>query len=138
MTATEMVAWALQLIRVVSPAETLTEFQFTQGARALNALLRRWEADGLPMGFQPVSGPTDPLTIPEETTEAVAYNLALKLRPLFGATLERDVADTAEAGYRALLRDVYSAMPPIQIIDQPRPASWWGSGWNIVTGGPSV
>ncbi|HET6725884.1 MAG TPA: packaged DNA stabilization gp4 family protein [Gammaproteobacteria bacterium] len=136
MTATEMVSWALQLIRVVDPAEALTDYQYNGGRRALNALLRRWEANGVALGFQPVDNPADPLTIPEEAEEAVAYNLAVRLRTLYGATLEQDVALGAQAGYAALLRDVYTAMPPIQIVSQPRPANWWGTGWTIQSGGP--
>lgn len=135
-TAAEMVSWALQLIRVVDPGEDLTDYQYVGGQRALNAMLRRWEANGLPLGWQPVDSPDDVLSIPEEAEEPVAYNLAVKVRALYGATLEQDVVIGAQRGLADLQRDVNTAMPAIQIWSQPRPSNYWGTGWGVQTGWP--
>lgn len=132
-TATEMVSWALQLIRVVDPGEDLTDYQYNGGRRALNAMLRRWEANGLALGWQDIDNPADPLPLPPEAEQAVAYNLALMLRPLYGATPETDVMRTAATSLNDLLRDQAVAAPLMPILSAPWPSAYWygrGGSYN--------
>lgn len=136
-TATAMVSWALELIRVVDPGEDLSEYNYIAGQRALNAMLRRWEANGLALGWQDVDSPDDELPLPPEAEQAVAYNLAMMLRPLFAATLEEDVLREAATGLNDLLRDQAVATPLMPILSAPWPSSYWygrGGSYNGMIG----
>ena len=136
-TAAELITDAFLLIRSNDPGEALEEYDFAQGARILNRMLRRWEANGLALGWQDIANPDDVLALPPEAEEAVTYNLAVKLRPVYGATLEEDVISVARHGYQALLRDVIVANPIVQITRAPCPNSGIaGVRWNIYSDSP--
>lgn len=137
-TAAAIISRALRLIRVLDPAEALEEYDFTTGRDSLNAMLTRWEANGITLGFQPITTPSDTLSVPLEAEEAVVYNLALKLRPEYSATLEPDVLKTANDGLAALMRDVYVSTPVGQITSAPCGSliSRTGTYWNIDTDSP--
>lgn len=134
-TATEMVSWALQLIRVVDPGEDLTDYQYIGGKRALNAMMRRWEANGLSLGWQTIDNPVDVLPVPEEAEEAIAYNLAMKCRALYGATAEGDIARFAQQSLADLLRDQYVATPPQMVTSAPLGSGYWGRLTGGITTG---
>lgn len=136
-TAAELITDAFLLIRSNDPGEALEEYDFVQGARILNRMMRRWEANGLALGWQDITLPVDVLPVPPEAEEAITYNLAVKLRPVYGATLEEDVVALARLGYAQLLRDVFAAAPPVQITTQPVGSRCWpGVRWNIYTDTP--
>lgn len=136
-TAAEIITDAFLLIRSNDPGEALEEYDFAQGKRVLNRMLRRWEANGLALGWQDITNPDDVVPLPAEAEEPVIYNLAVKLRAVYGATLEQDVISLARDGYRALLRDVYAAAPPIQITSAPCPSNGIaGVRWNIYSDSP--
>ncbi|ASL01762.1 hypothetical protein XcvCFBP7113P_16700 [Xanthomonas citri pv. vignicola] len=78
---------------------------------ALNGMMRRWEANGLALGWQSVETPAETLPAPPEAEQAIAYNLALMLRPEYGANLEPDVVQTANDGLAELRRDMLVANP---------------------------
>ena len=61
------------------------------GLLLLNAMMAAWPVDGWDLGWTPVVGPDDVLTSPEWADEAITYNLALKLRASYGASLDEDV-----------------------------------------------
>ena len=135
--AAELITDAFLLIRSNDPGEALEEYDFAQGARVLNRMLRRWEANGLALGWQDVSNPNDVLALPPEAEEPVTYNLAVKLRAIYGATLEQDVISLARNGYAQLLRDVLVANPIVQITNQPCPSGGIaGVRWNIYSDSP--
>lgn len=110
-TAAEIVSRALRLLGVIDPDEAPEASQF-QGARAaLNAMLRRWEANGTALGWTPVVNPADVLSVPEEAEQAITYNLAVLLRPEYGVSLESDIVALARAGMADLERDVLVSNP---------------------------
>ncbi|MGL5735457.1 MAG: packaged DNA stabilization gp4 family protein, partial [Beijerinckiaceae bacterium] len=106
-TVSAIVARSLRLLRVIDAEDGVPEpFQYIICQEALNAMMARWEADGIPLGWSAVSAPDDPLPAPVEAEKAIAFNLAVEVRPEFGATLDPDVAAVAQRGYSDLLRDV--------------------------------
>lgn len=107
----DTIARALRLLRVVDARQALSASDLSTGIVALNAMMQRWEADTLALGWSPVSSPDDALPVPQEAEEAVAYNLAVRLRPEYGATLEPDVVQMARDGLDALLRDQIRSTP---------------------------
>lgn len=107
----DIVSRALRIIRVTDSHDSPPAQDMADGIAALNSMMRRWEANGLALGWSSVDGPDDQAPLPDEALEAVAYNLALKLRPEYGAALEPDVIQTAAHGLNELRRDVKVASP---------------------------
>lgn len=75
---------------------------------ALNALMVRWEADGVSLGWSAVASGSDTLPAPPEAEMPIAYNLAVVLRPEYGVQLAPDVIAMARDGLSRLLADVHS------------------------------
>lgn len=97
---------ALRHLRVADASQALQADDARDAMRALNMMVRRWEADGLSLGWQDVSNPDDVLPAPAEAEEALGYNLALRLRASYGVTLDPDVIELARQGLAALSADV--------------------------------
>ena len=107
----DIVSRALRILRVVDAHSAPSAQEMTDGIVALNGMMRRWEANGLALGWSDVEGPDDQVPAPDEAHEAIVYNLALKMRPEYGAALEPDVVQHAADGHAALRRDVLTASP---------------------------
>jgi len=97
---------SLRLLKMLDPNESPTAVDTNTAIEALNAMMVRWEADGVSLGWSAVSAGSDVLPAPEEAEEAIAYNLAVRLRPEYGAPLEQDVYAQAQEGLGRLLADV--------------------------------
>lgn len=119
-TAATIVSRALRLLRVVDSNEAPEAEDFETARQALNGMLRRWEANGLALGWQDVDNPADELSIPAEAEQAVAFNLALMLRAEYGVSLDADVIEFAQEGLAELRRDVLVANPLVLRQRLPR------------------
>lgn len=119
-TAATIVSRALRLLRVVDSSEAPEAEDFETARQALNGMLRRWEANGLALGWQDVDNPADELSIPAEAEQAVAFNLALMLRAEYGVSLDADVVEFAQEGLSELRRDVLVANPLVLRQRLPR------------------
>lgn len=93
---------ALGHLKVLDAGEAVEAEDAADGIRALNLMLRAWEADGIALGWLDVSSPADVLPVPPEAEEAIGYNLALKLRARYGVALEADVVQHATDGLATL------------------------------------
>lgn len=102
---------ALSHLKVQDANSAIKPIDARDGIRALNMMLRRWEANGLALGWTDVSDPTDTLPLPAEAEEAVGYNLALRLRARYGVSLDPDVIELARMGLGELRRDRMVEMP---------------------------
>lgn len=99
---------ALQLLGVVDANEAPEAEDAATAVRALNLMMRAWEVDGMSMGWQDVADVTEELPAPPEAEEAITYNLALRLRPKYGVTLEPDVIQQANDGLATLSAQIAS------------------------------
>lgn len=97
---------ALGHLRVLDANEAVEAEDAAESIRALNLMMRRWEASGISLGWSDVSSPDDTLPIPAEAEEAIGYNLALRLYARYGATLDQGMIDAARDGKAALMGDV--------------------------------
>jgi P22 tail accessory factor len=118
-TVSKIVARALRLIQVIDPKQTVRDQDMETSIDALNAMMQRWEADLLSLGWSPVSSPQDEMPIPLEAEQAVAYCLAVIVAPEFGVTPLASVSAFANSGYADLLRDQAVATPVMPILDVP-------------------
>lgn len=94
----EIVRDALSHLRVIDADSALDPRDLADGIRALNLMMRSWEANGLPLGWVDVSGPDDVMPTDFAFDEAIGYNLAVRLRARYGATLDADVVQMATDG----------------------------------------
>lgn len=107
----DIVRGALLKLRVLDAMEAVEAEDSRDAIQALNRMVRRWEADGISLGWSDVANPDDQLPAPPEAEEALIYNLAIKLRPDYGAVLDLDVAEDAKASLDALKADSLRAAP---------------------------
>lgn len=125
----KIVARALRILRVVDSGETTPAGDFETARDALNAMLRRWEANGIALGWQEVENPTDEMPTPDEAERAIIFNLAVELRPEYGVAIDPDVIANARDGLAELRRDVLVANPLVLRQRLPRCGRF-----NIITG----
>lgn len=110
-TTADIVSRALRILGVLDPHEPAEAQDFDSALSALNAMAARWEANGIALGWTAVNDPDDPLPVPVEAEEALAYNLAVRLRSEYGLALEGDVIELARDGLSLLRRDRAIANP---------------------------
>lgn len=110
-TTSDIVSRALRILGVLDPHEPAESQDLEGGLVALNAMVARWEANGLALGWVPVTAADTPLPVPVEAEEALAYNLAVRLRSEYGVQLAGDVIEMARQGLAALQRDRITASP---------------------------
>lgn len=110
-TVSEVIIDALDQI-LVRASESPLEADETQSAiRALNNMMTAWDADGLPLGFELVTGPGDPVTVPDSTLEAIIFNLAVRLAPQFGVTVGPGLAINARQSFQSLTLQIVRISP---------------------------
>ena len=102
----------LRSLRMLVQAGTNPDNFNLEGALiALNAMMQRWEANGLALGWSAAPDIDEPLPTPPEADEPMAANLAMRLQPEYGAQLSPAVIAIADGGLAALRRDVKVASP---------------------------
>lgn len=97
---------ALGHLRVIDANEAVEAEDAADAIRALNLMMQRWEGNGIAVGWVNVASPDDMLPAPAAAEEAIGFNLALRLRARYGATLDKDVIESARDGKAALMRDM--------------------------------
>lgn len=126
-TVAKLVTRALRMIQVVDPMQSVKPQDMAGGIETLNAMLARWEANGLALGWSAVDSPSQEAPIPAEADTAVASNLAIELSPEYGTEPSPWLVTMAADGKNALLRDQMVATPIRPILDVPTPSSEYGA-----------
>lgn len=121
-TVGNVIARALRLIRAVDANESPEALDIATSIEALNAMVRRWEANGLALGWSPVSNPSDALPAPDEAEEAIVYQLAIRIAPEYGKVPNPLVMEGAKDFLSMLLRDQAVATPMRPILYAPVPS----------------
>ena len=111
MQAITLVTRALRILRVIDRGEAPEAEDAQAALEALNAMMRTWESRGVALGWNDIATIQDELLLPAEAIQAVAYNLAMELRPEYGSTLEPDVVEQARKGYAGLVTKNMVANP---------------------------
>lgn len=122
----------LRVLKVLDASEAAEGEDAASAIQALNAMCTRWEASGLSMGWVNVDNPNDDLPAPDETENALVFNLALDLAPEYGIVVDQQTNDAANRYLMALRRDRIVTNPLQQRAgDLPLPATryQWG-GWR--------
>lgn len=132
-TATQTISRSLRLLGVLDPVTPASAEDIATALPVLNALVTRWEANGLALGWANVSSASATLPIPPEADEAVAYNLACRLAPEYGVSVVPEVMTYARDELACLRRDRLVSAPLTVRSDLPSSHSWW----NITTDEPA-
>jgi hypothetical protein len=101
MTANDLIRQALLELGVISVGEGATAEEANDSLAMLNDMLAEWELSGIAIGAQSLALDTV-LPWPQNHNRPVMLNLALRLSPSFGVTMNQVTAQGATAGYRAL------------------------------------
>lgn len=107
----ETVAAALRILRVIDARQPVKPADMSTAIKALNRMMRRWEANTLSLGWSDVENPSDDMPVPDEALEPIEFNLAVRLRPEYGTTLDPDTLQMARQGKADLQRDQKRATP---------------------------
>lgn len=130
----EVIRDSLLLLRVVDADEAPEAKDAEDAIRALNLMVTTWEAEGLSLGWSPVSKPDDMMPVLPEAEEAIAYNLATRLRAKYGVALDADVFQMAQDLLGSLRAQVASAdysriSYPDLPVGQGQPWGAWYEGY---------
>lgn len=117
----DIVSRALRILRVIDPDEAVEERRFFNALEALNTMIDAWEGHGRAIGWSRQKNPKDIMPTPPELDEAIAFNLAVKLRPEYGKALEPDVIEFAKSGLN-LIRTMIAANEYLE-MDTDLPAA---------------
>ena len=127
---------ALGHLKVIDANTSPDPVDTRDAMRALNQMMRAWEAETLPLGWSDVSEPAQAMPTPPEADEAIGYNLAIRLAARYGATLDASVVGMATDG-KALLRAMVTSSTFVrtEYPDLPRGESQpgrfgWRAGFN--------
>ena len=110
-TVEKTVARTLRILRVIDARQPVKPGDMSTAIDALNGMMTRWEANTLSLGWSNVTNPSDEMPVPEVALDAIAYNLAMRLRPEYGTTLDPDTIEMARRGLADLQRDQKRATP---------------------------
>jgi P22 tail accessory factor. len=105
-TVSSLVQDALGHLGVIDAGEAVPADQMAQAIRALNLMMRRFEANGLALGWTDVSTATAALPLPPEAEEAMGYHLAIRLCARYGRAIAPEIVQMATDGLAALRADV--------------------------------
>lgn len=117
-----IVGRALRLIHVIDPRQPVQAIDMQTGITAMNAMLRRWEANGMALGWNDVSAPDEDMPCPPEAEEAIAFNLAITLAPEYEQQPSQVVAIAAARG----LGDLRAGVKSVNPLQPDRGVMPWG------------
>ena len=126
----QFVAGAFEEIGLASYVFDLQPQDLQTALRRLDAMMAEWNGKGIRLGY-PLPGSPEfsdldaESGVPDSANEAIITNLAMRLAPGFGKTLNALTASTAKQGYNTLLSR--AAMPAQMQFPASLPS---GAGWK--------
>lgn len=125
---------SLRLLKAIDAASAAPAIDVQTGLEALNAMLTRWEANGLALGWANATLTDADMPTPDEAEEAIAYNLAVTLGPEYPEPSSwGEIKERARQGLAELRRDRLTEMPLRLASDLPPTCG----RWNIFTDSPN-
>ena len=126
-----LLARSLRILRVIDPDENPEPEQYERAMLALNEMMASPKWLNMPLGWVAVDNPDDDTPLPDRAIRAVAYALAVELRPEYGASLDPDVEMRADMAFSELLSARLKESPPILSLDDlPTPEAYRNAGYT--------
>lgn len=130
--AIDIIRDALEQIRVCDANAAIDDNDAASALRALNTMMRAWEADGLSLGWSDVASVQDDMPTPPETDEAIGANLAVRLSSKYGVQVSPITVSLATSGVsliRAMIAN--NDFARCSYDDLPRGTGQsFGGGWR--------
>lgn len=129
----QFVTAAFEEIGLASYVFDLQPQDLETALRRLDAMIAEWNAKGIRLGYplpgSPQFSDIDAQSeVPDSANEAIITNLAMRLAPGFGKTLNALTASTAKQGYNTLLSR--AALPMVQQFPRTLPAGAGQKPWR--------
>lgn len=129
----QFVTAAFEEIGLASYVFDLQPQDLETALRRLDAMMAEWNAKGIRLGYPLPGSPQfsdidSPSEVPDSANEAIICNLAMRLAPGFGKTLNTLTASTAKQGYNTLL--ARATMPMQQQFPRTLPAGAGQKPWR--------
>ena len=129
----QFVTAAFEEIGLASYVFDLQPQDLETALRRLDAMIAEWNAKGIRLGYplpgSPQFSDIDAQSeVPDSANEAIICNLAMRLAPGFGKTLNALTASTAKMGYNTLL--ARATMPMEQQFPRTLPAGAGQKPWR--------
>ncbi len=107
--------------------------QLQSACRKLDAMMAKWNADGIRVGYPMPSSPEDTdldteTTVPDAANEAIYTNLAIRIAPGFGKVVSKDTISCAKQSYTALIS--WLKTPPKRRFTPQTPAGAGSKYWR--------
>lgn len=103
-TAGEVAAVALKRILVYGADESPSPDDFADFFTAMNDYMAALEADGVRLGYTPVSNSSDEVTVPPGAIRGIIANVAIEVSPDYGGQVSQALIRQAESGLRTMRR----------------------------------
>jgi len=127
-TASDVISAALGLTLTRSADIPLEPDELQQAIFQLNTMLASWN---LELGYSDVSSPSDTVTTPPYSINAIVQNLGVQLAPAFGGIVDADLRENARQAKKDLLKIVVKIGPAKMPSTLPRGSgntqSWQGN-----------
>lgn len=108
-TASQIIDRALRLINATDAMQAIESGAEQDARQVLNSIGQRWLASGLIAAWTDATGPQSALSTPASASEALAYQLAIRIAPEYGRPVSEFLAQQAASEVRALWRDRLTA-----------------------------
>ena len=96
-TAQTIINRALRLCRVIDGEAAMSAYDASDALETLNAMLAEWHAAGVGLPVYSFASLTTDLASDAADREAIAYQLAMRVAPEYGAALSPEIVEIANA-----------------------------------------
>lgn len=133
-TKRELVDEAFAELALAGYVFDLSPEELASAERRMDAMLAKWGADGLRLGYlmsdrPDLTNPTAQAGIPDHAAEAVYTNLAVRIAQMLGKTVPVATAALAKSAYAQLMRS--AAMPTQQQFPDTLPKGAGAKTWRL-------
>lgn len=103
-TCIEMITDSLRLVNVIDGNQSPDAEQGVAGLRSLNEMMSDWAADGIRLGWYPVTDISSNVPLQDEDLRGVTFNLAVELATQYGIEPHPRVTDIAATTFARLAK----------------------------------
>lgn len=112
-TASDIIGRALRLLDVIASGEAVDAAIAADSLSVLNAMLAEWHEAGIGLPDYSLSGLSDTLATDAADSEAIAYQLAIRVAPEYGLSVRPELAAMARQTMFRLRSRYFHAGRPV-------------------------
>lgn len=133
-TKRQFVTQAFEEIGLAAYVFDLQPEQLQAALRRLDAMMARWNAVGVRLGYPIPSSPEnsdldEETNVPDSANEAIYTNLAIKIAPTVGKAVSSETKASAKMAYDTLV--MISAIPPEMQLPGDMPSGAGNKPWRF-------